>query len=137
MPTRERFTAETVVFIADDQPEDYYVYRQAFGEACPTAVLYFFMHKADLLDALRGPVYPRPALLIMDWNMAGRKGYAALAVLARTPAWQTIPVVIMTARDCPVDEVKCQQLGYELVLPKETRYENLVEQLAGLMQALV
>jgi CheY-like chemotaxis protein len=138
MKTLERPVAEQpVIFIADDQVEDYYLYRQAFSEACPTAVLYFFMHKGELLEALRGDIYPNPSLLIMDWHMALRKGYAALSVLAVTPAWQTIPVVIMETGDRPVDEAKCQQMGYELVLPKETRYEKLVEQLTGLMQALV
>lgn len=73
----------------------------------------------------------------MDWHMALRKGYAALNVLAQTPAWQTIPVVIMSTKQRPVDEAKCQQLGYELVLPKETQYDKLVKQLSGLMHALV
>ncbi|GAB3770126.1 hypothetical protein GCM10028818_07410 [Spirosoma horti] len=127
-----------VIFIADDdQLDDQYLYRQAFGEACPMAVLYFFTQKAQLLDALRGNVYPEPSLLIMDWHMALRKGYAALTVLAQTPAWQTIPVVIMATNQRPVDEAKCQQLGYELVLPKEAQYDKLVKQLSGLMHALV
>ena len=133
----KRFISEQVIFIADDQPEDYYLYRQAFSEACPTAVLYFFMHKAELLSALHSDIYPKPALLLMDWNMALRKGYMLLAKLAQTPAWQAIPVVIMAGPDRPVDEAKCQQIGYEIVLPREVRYEKLVEQLAGLMHALI
>ena len=138
MKTQPQAANSPVIFIADDdQLDDQYLYRQAFGEACPTAVLYFFTHKAQLLDALRGDVYPAPSLLIMDWHMALRKGYAALTVLAQAPAWQAIPVVIMATKHKPVDEAKCQQLGYDLVLPKETQYDKLVRQLAGLMHALV
>ena len=44
--TAASVAGEPVVFNADGQIEDFYVYRQAFGEACPTAVLYFFMHRA-------------------------------------------------------------------------------------------
>lgn len=126
-----------VVFIADDHPDDYYQYRQAFGEACPTAVLYFFRHKAELLDALQGNVYPSPALLIMDWNMDLHEGYTTLSVLSHAPAWQAIPVVIMTTQNQPVDQVRCEQAGYELVLPKETHDKKLVTQLTGLVQALL
>jgi CheY-like chemotaxis protein len=137
MKTRNELIGIPVVYIANDQPDDQYLYRQVFSEACPMAVLYFFMHKGELLEALRSEVYPRPSLLIMDWNMPLRNGYAALSVLAQTSAWQTIPVVIMATKNQPVDEARCQQIGYELVLPKETQYEKLVNQLAGLMQALV
>ena len=137
MKTYRQLTSIPVVFIACDQPDDQYQYRQAFGEACSTAVLYFFGHKGELLAALRQQVYPRPSLLIMDWNMTLHEGYAALASLRQTPAWHTIPVVIMTTADRPVDDVKCQQIGYELVIPKEIQYEKLVVQLGGLLQALV
>ncbi|CAN5263166.1 hypothetical protein BH09BAC4_BH09BAC4_50580 [soil metagenome] len=130
-------TSIPVVFIADDQPDDQYLYRQAFGEACSSAVLYFFGHKSELLKALEHQVYPRPSLLIMDWDMTLRQGYAVLTSLSQTPAWQTIPVVIMTTPDRPVDDGKCQQIGYDLVIAKEIPYEKRVAQLAGLLQALV
>lgn len=126
-----------IVFIASDQVDDHYVYRQAFGTASPTAVLYFFMHKAELVHALQGEVYPKPSLLIMDWNMVDCDGYATLVVLAQTPAWQTIPVIILEATDRPVDEARCQEIGYDLVLPKEKGYDRLVEQLSGLLKALI
>ncbi|QJW89500.1 response regulator [Spirosoma taeanense] len=135
METPKRYVGTPVVFIADDQPDDQYLYRQAFSEACPTAVLYFFVDKAELLAALRGDVYPRPSLLIMDWNMISCKGYAALAELAQTPDWRTISVAILASSDRPVDEDRCQQFGCELILPKETQHEKLVGQLAGLIQA--
>ncbi|GAB3792306.1 hypothetical protein GCM10028819_02270 [Spirosoma humi] len=93
MKTQSQRVNCPIISIADD---DQYLYRQAFGEACLTAVIYFFTQKSQLLDALHGDVYPDPSLLIMDWPMALRKGYAALTVLAHTPAWQAIPVVIIT-----------------------------------------
>ncbi len=127
----------SVVFIASDQVDDHYLYRQAFGEVSPTAVLYFFMHGTELVHALQGEVYPKPSLLLMDWNMVNCDGYETLVVLAKSPAWQTIPVVILTTADRPVDEARCQEAGYELVLPKETRYDRVVKQLNGLLQALL
>ena len=126
-----------VIFIASDQVDDQYLYRQAFGEVSPTAVLYFFIHKNELVHALQGEVYPKPSLLIMDWNMVYCDGYETLAVLAQTPAWKIIPVVILAATDRLVDEARCQGIGYELVLPKETRYDKVVQQLNGLLQALL
>lgn len=126
-----------VVFIASDQVDDHYLYRQAFGNVSPTCVLYFFMHKAELIHALQGEVYPKPSLLIMDWNMVNCDGYGTLVMLAQTPAWQTIPVVILDATDRPVNEARCQEIGYDLVLPKETGYDKVVQQLSGLLPALL
>ncbi|MDB5243330.1 MAG: response regulator receiver protein [Spirosoma sp.] len=127
----------SVVFIASDHVDDQYLYRQAFGEVGPTCVLYFFMHKAELIHALQGEVYPEPSLLLMDWNMDNCDGYALLILLAQAPAWQTIPVVILDTPDRPVNEARCQEIGYDLVLPKETGYDKVVQQLSGLLHALL
>jgi CheY-like chemotaxis protein len=134
---RKDAVQELVIFIATDSDEEFYQYRQAFMEACPSAVLYFFTRKGELLDALKSDVYPNPVLLIMAWNMALRKGYVALSVLAQTPAWQTLPVVIMTDPRKPVDEARCIELGYEIVLPKEQHYATFIKQLKGLVRAFV
>ncbi|MBC3787498.1 response regulator [Spirosoma utsteinense] len=137
METARQLIRTPIIFIANDQLDDPYIYRQAFGKANPRAVLYFFLNRADLIDALQGEVYPRPSLLLMDWHMVAREGYAALAALGRNPAWQTIPVVILSAPDRPVDEDQCRQTGYELVLPRQTGFDSLVGQLNGLMLALL
>lgn len=137
MEMPSQFIKTPVVFVANDQLDDPYVYRQAFGIANPRAVLFFFMHGPELIDALRGEVYPTPSLLIMDWNMETHEGYTTLALLAQTQAWQTIPVVILSAPDHPVDEGRCEQYGYELVLPKQTDFNALVQQLNGLLLALL
>ncbi|MCX6219119.1 response regulator [Spirosoma sp.] len=126
-----------VIFIATDSDDEFYFYRQAFADVCPVAILYFFTRKGDLLDALKQDIYPKPVLIVMDWNMAARKGYVVLSWLAQSPVWQTIPVVIMTDAHKPVDEVKCAELGYELVLPKEPSYAKQLKQLRGLVQAFV
>lgn len=126
-----------IIFMAVDQSEDQYRYRQAFGGVDPQAILYFFMHPAELIAALRSYGYPRPSLLIMDWNMARLGAYDLLATLARTTAWQTIPVVIMSRADRPADEDRCQQIGYGLVLPGETQPDKLVAQLTRLLSALL
>lgn len=128
---------ELVIFVATDDEDEFYFYRQAFAEVCPLAILYFFTRKAELLNALKGKVYPKPVLILMDWNMASRKGYVALAWLAQSPVWQTVPVVIMTDELRSIDEAKCARLGYELVLPREKTYAKQLRQLRGLVQAFV
>ncbi|SOD89944.1 response regulator [Spirosoma fluviale] len=132
-----RAERELVIFIVTDSDDEFYFYRQAFAEVCPVAILYFFTRKGDLLDALKAGIYPKPVLILMDWNMAARKGYVALSWLAQSPVWQTVPVVIMTSALKPVDEAKCTQLDYELVLPKETTYAKQLQQLRGLVRAFV
>ena len=137
MEPANRVVEPQVIFLAVDESDDHYRYRQAFGEADPSAVLYFFINSAELISALRGYVYPKPALLLMDCDMDSFKGYDTLSALARTTAWQTIPVVIMSTLNHPVDEARCQQIGYGLVLSGETGHDKLVAQLTGLMAALL
>ena len=137
METRKRYSTTPVIYIASDQGDDQYLYRQAFGKANPIAILYFFADKKDLISALQGEVYPKPSLLLMDWNMVTCEGYETLDVLAKNPVWQTIPVIILAGAQKPVDEARCQAMGYELVLPKEARYDRLVDQLRGLMLAFL
>lgn len=137
MDAAKRTVDAPVIFITVDQSEAHYRYRQAFSEADPTAILYFFSHGSELITALRGYVYPRPSILLIDGPMDSLNGYETLEVLARTTAWQTIPVVIMTRKNQPVDEARCQQIGYGLVLPGETQPGSLAAQLTGLMHALL
>ncbi len=137
MKATDQVVETPIIFIAVDQADDHYRFRQAFGEAEPGAVLYFFMQSSELIGALRGTVYPRPSLLIMDWDMDRSGGYDTLLVMAQIPAWQTIPVVVMTASGKPVDEVRCRHIGYGLVIPAETEHEKLVRQLTGLLYALL
>ncbi|WP_375446823.1 response regulator [uncultured Fibrella sp.] len=137
MDAAKRTVDAPVIFIIVDQPDAHYRYRQAFSEAAPTAVLYFFAHGSELITALRGYVYPRPSLLLIDGPMDGLNGYETLATLARTAAWQTIPVVIMTRQNQQIDEARCQQIGYGLVLPGETQPSRLAAQLTGLIHALL
>ncbi|ARK13388.1 response regulator [Fibrivirga algicola] len=125
------------IFIAVDQLSDHHRYRQAFTEAEPTATLYFFMHSTELIAALRSYVYPKPSLLIMDWDMDAHKGYNTLATLAQTTVWQTIPVVIMSKPGRPVDVATCRQIGYGLVLPTERQATKLADKLSGIMYALL
>ncbi|MFD1140647.1 response regulator [Larkinella insperata] len=130
-------TQGPVIFLATDQESDHFLYRQALYEACPTAVLYFFGRKGEMLQALRGSVFPLPSLLILDWKMAERNGYPLLNRLNQTPAWQHIPVVIIDSDPPSVDQQKCKEAGYEMVLPAEKVYENVVERLRGLAHALI
>ncbi|WP_128543369.1 response regulator [Larkinella soli] len=125
-----------VIYVASDEPNDSFTYRQAFQEAWPTAVLYFFAEKGELLPALEGPVYPDPSLILLDWDMAARKGYQLLQILSRSPAWQHIPVIIIDREKPSVDEKQCLEAGYGLVLPAEKHFDKLVERLRGIVKAL-
>ncbi|MCK8495175.1 response regulator [Spirosoma sp. RP8] len=135
MRSQDNAVEALVIFIANDRPDDQYLYRQAFGQACPSAVLYFFTHKAELLEALSSQVYPVPSLLIMDWDMDRYQGYTTLALVAATPICYTIPVIILAKPDQPIDEDSCEKLGYEIVITKEIMYSRLVGQLQGLVRA--
>jgi CheY-like chemotaxis protein len=61
------------------------------------------------LDYLR--TSPRPALILLDWNMAPMNGAQFLAELRKEPGLSTIPVVLLTA-DSRVNEHDPAFVGY-------------------------
>jgi CheY-like chemotaxis protein len=54
--------------------------------------------------ALRRVAEERPDLILLDLMMPGMSGFEVAAELQRTPAWRSIPVVVMTAKDLSDDD---------------------------------
>jgi PAS domain S-box-containing protein len=57
-------------------------------------------------DALRRVADERPDLILLDLMMPGMSGFEIAAELHRTPAWRSIPVVVMTAKDLSEDDYR-------------------------------
>ena len=72
----------------------------------------------------------RPALILMDINLPGIDGYAALAILKADPATRDIPVVALSANAMPADVERGLAVGFAEYLVKPLDLTRLHEVLA-------
>lgn len=59
-----------------------------------------------------------PSLILPDLNMTRLSGFEVLAELRSSPAYQDLPVVVLTTSDSPPDQARCLSLGANAFLTK-------------------
>jgi two-component system cell cycle response regulator DivK len=67
----------------------------------------------------------RPDLILMDIQLPGMDGMAAIAILKRDPATAPIPVIALTAMALQEDQERSQVAGCAAYLAKPLRYQDL------------
>ena len=60
-----------------------------------------YLHRRGDYAGLGGA--PRPGMILLDLNMPGIDGYAALAAIKRDPQLRQIPIVILTTPQAEED----------------------------------
>ncbi len=73
-------------------------------------------HSAEL--GLELACSQRPDLILLDINLPGMNGYQAMAILARNPATQAIPVIALSANAMPADLRQAKAAGFADYLTK-------------------
>ncbi len=125
----------TVVIIAEDDPDDRLLIKDAFKEASqqPVDVL-FVQDGAEMLDYLyhRGKFQstgaaPHPELVLLDLNMPKKSGMEVLEEIKRDPALRTIPVVVLTTSTAPEHISRSYELGGNGFVTKPESYQQLVQ----------
>lgn len=125
----------TVVIIAEDDPDDRLLIRDALEEASQQPVEVFFVQDgAEMLDYLyhRGKFQvagkaPHPELVLLDLNMPKKGGMEVLEEIKRDPALRTIPVVVLTTSRAPEHISRSYELGGNGFVTKPDSYQQLVE----------
>src|SRR5215203_6044130 len=91
------------ILMADDDPDDRQLTKEAFEEARLANDLRFVEDGEELMDYLcrRGKYAdpassPRPALLLLDLNMPKKDGREALKEIKADPQLRQIRVVVLT-----------------------------------------
>ena len=127
--------AKTVtILVADDDPDDRQLTREAFEEAKLANDLRFVEDGIELMDYLqrRGKyadplVSPRPGIILLDLNMPRKDGREALAEMKADPRLKTIRVIIMTTSKAEEDILKTYDLSATSYITKPVSFEGLVD----------
>lgn len=126
------------ILMADDDPDDRMLARDALDEVRLANDLYFVRDGVELLDFLmRRGTYenaeiPRPGLILLDLKMPKKDGFEALEEIKEDPELRNIPVVILTTSRADEDVVRGYDLGVSGYVTKPVTFDGLVK----VMQAI-
>lgn len=122
------------ILVADDDPDDRQLIREAFQENHLTNELWFVEDGEELLDFVYqrgkyssiGPM-ARPGLILLDLNMPRKDGREALQEIKCDPKLRSIPVVIMTTSKAEEDVVRTYDLSAASYITKPITFDRLVD----------
>ena len=122
------------ILMADDDPDDRQLTREAFEENCLANELRFVEDGEELLDYLhrRGKYAPpadapRPGIILLDLNMPRKDGREALLELKQDARFRGIGVVIMTTSSAEQDVVRSYDLSAASYITKPVTFDRLVD----------
>jgi CheY-like chemotaxis protein len=123
-----------VILMADDDPDDRQLTREAFDEARLANDLRFVEDGAELLDYLhrRGKytdpaTSPRPGIVLLDLNMPKVDGREALERMKADPELRRLRVVVLTTSKAEEDILRSYNLSAASYITKPVTFEGLVD----------
>ena len=130
---KENNKKSVVVLVADDDPEDCLLIKDAFNEGLLLNGLRFVEDGEELMDYLRhqgkykAPTSsPRPGIILLDLNMPKKDGREALKEIKSDPDLKSIPVVILTTSKVEEDILRSYNLGANSYITKPVTFAGLV-----------
>lgn len=124
------------ILIAEDDPDDRLLLRDAFVEAGLSHPLAFVENGVELLTYLKGwpPFEARrlPGLILLDLNMPKMDGRTALVEIKGDPQIKRIPIIVMTTSNAEDDIQTTYDLGVTAYVSKPGTHQCLVDIVASL-----
>ena len=131
---RDRHGRPITILMADDDPDDCMLAKEALEENRLANGLRFVGDGEELMDYLyRRDKYkepaaaPRPGMILLDLNMPRKDGREALKEIKADPDLRRIPVVILTTSKAEEDILRTYDLGASSFITKPVTFESLVE----------
>lgn len=123
-----------IILIADDDPEDRLLVKDAFAENHLANDLRFVKDGEQLMDYLyrRGSYSdparaPRPDMILLDLNMPKKDGRKALQEIKGDLTLRQIPVVVLTTSRAEEDIFRSYDLGVSSFITKPVTFTALIE----------
>lgn len=122
-----------VILMAEDDPDDRLLSKEALDEAHLVNELRFVEDGEELMDYLcrRGKysnpaLSPRPGLILLDLNMPRKDGREALEEIKESQDLRRIPVVVLTTSKAEEDILRSYDLGVSGYVTKPVTLEELI-----------
>lgn len=127
--------ATPLVLIAEDDPDDRMLIREAFEERCPNCRLHFVQDGEELMafigeslsDAKSLSPSALPDMVLLDLNMPLKDGRESLIELRNNALFEQVPTVVMTTSESDEDKQFCLANGADDYLVKPSSYTKLLD----------
>jgi CheY-like chemotaxis protein len=120
-----------LVLMADDDDDDCLLARDAFQASGIPGLMHFVGDGMELMNFLSDASF-LPTVILLDLNMPRKNGHQALKELKSTPAFQNIPIVILTTSQEDDDKSYCRNEGAVSFITKPSSFNEWV----GIMKSL-
>ena len=87
-------------------------------------------------EGIENALKNHPDLIICDLMMPRKDGWQVLKSLRSEPKTQSIPVIILTARTQPIDEMRSWENGATEFLAKPVDHERLIQTVRKLLNEM-
>jgi CheY-like chemotaxis protein len=118
------------VLLADDNPSDVYLIREALREHGVNCGLQVASDGKQALAILSGEAAAadkgRLSLIILDLNLPRHDGIEILQKLRESGALEHVPVVVLTSSDSPRDRILADQLGATRYIRKPSNLDEFL-----------
>ncbi|HEY1056292.1 response regulator [Emticicia fontis] len=128
-----------VIMMADDDPDDRSMTKEALEENFLLNELRFTEDGAELMDYLkrRGKYSdpessPRPGVILLDLNMPKKDGRECLREIKSDDELKSIPVIVLTTSKAEEDILRTYDLGVNSFVTKPVTFMELVEVMKNL-----
>ncbi len=118
--------AKIPILIADDDPEDRQLIKEALNESRLLNEIEFAADGEELMKRLNSSD-KLPGLILLDLNMPKKDGREALKEIKSNPRFRQIPVVILTTSKAEEDIYRTYNLGVNSFITKPVTFTSLVD----------
>lgn len=139
MSTHGKSAKPITILIAEDDPDDRKMTKEAFDECYLANDLRFVEDGVELLDYLnrRGKYSdpassPFPGLLLLDLNMPRKDGREALREIKKDPKLKNLRVIILTTSKAEEDIHKSYDLSASSYITKPVTFAALLDVIKAL-----
>jgi two-component system, chemotaxis family, response regulator Rcp1 len=129
----------TEILLAEDNPADVYLIREALREHEVDATIRVASDGREVLQLIcpeKDVAVPRLDLIILDLNLPRHDGIEILERLRGSAQLASVPVVVLTSSDSPRDQKVANQLGATCYLHKPSNLEEFLA-LGGVLKRLL
>ncbi|WP_264754025.1 response regulator [Marinobacter sp. LQ44] len=120
--------------MADDDPEDRELTKEAFRESKSVNPLYFVENGEELMNYLyrthpyNDKDHPFPDLILLDLNMPKLDGQECLKRIKKDPELRHIPILVLTTSNREEEVFRSYDLGASSFITKPVDFEKLISE---------